>query len=66
MTDRELRSLLRAAIKAAGSQKAFADLCGVTPPYLTDILKGRRTVGPKILKQLGYRRTHGYEAIDAA
>jgi DNA-binding transcriptional regulator YdaS (Cro superfamily) len=63
MTDRELRTLLRAAIKAAGSQKAFAGLCGISPAYLTDILKGRRAMGPKILKQLGYRRTHSYEAI---
>jgi DNA-binding transcriptional regulator YdaS (Cro superfamily) len=63
MTDRELRSLLRAAIKTAGSQRAFAQLCGVTPPYLTDVLKGRRTMGPKILKQLGLERFSGVRTI---
>ena len=43
-----------------GSQRAFAKSIGVSPAYLSDVLKGRREPGPKILDALGITRRATY------
>ena len=48
--------LIFAAAKNAGSQKALAQEWGISEQYLSDILKGRREPGNKVLKQLGLRK----------
>jgi transcriptional regulator with XRE-family HTH domain len=40
-------------IKERGTQKAAAEFLGVSQQYLTDLLKGRRDPGEKILSKLG-------------
>jgi len=45
--------LIVTAAKNAGSQKALAQEWGISEQYLSDILKGRREPGNKVLKQLG-------------
>lgn len=48
-------------IEKAGSQKAAAKRLGVSPTYLSDIKKGRRDPGDKILTALGFKRVVIYE-----
>ncbi len=52
----DLVELLRQRAKRIGSQQRLAETLGVTPPYLSDVLGGRREPGPKILKALRLRR----------
>lgn len=40
-------------IEERGTQKAAAEFLGVSQQYLTDLLKGRRDPGKKILDKLG-------------
>jgi transcriptional regulator with XRE-family HTH domain len=40
-------------IEAHGTQKAAAQFLGVSQQYLTDLLRGRRDPGKKILDKLG-------------
>lgn len=45
--------LLRAEIEKAGSLRKYAKQSGYTAAYLSDVLRGRRDPGPKILEPLG-------------
>lgn len=49
-------------LKGSRTQKEFADSLHITQQYLSDVLKGRRDPGPRILKALGLRK--GYEMED--
>lgn len=55
-SENEMLSAVRIAIKTAGSQKAFAQRAGVSEQYLSDALKGRRSVSDRILNSLGMKR----------
>lgn len=48
----EVRGMIRKAIKAAGSQKAYAAKLAISVGYLCDVLAGRRTIGPRFLNDL--------------
>ena len=50
----EMRSALRAAVKDAGSQKAWAIANGVSEQYVSDCLRGCRTIGFSISEVFGY------------
>lgn len=63
LTHDQLVSLLKQQVKDAGSQKQFAFRWGISQQYLTDVLKGRRMPGPKILKMLGYESMVVYKKI---
>ncbi len=54
LNEQEFYNLLSKAVKAAGSQKAYAAKVGVSTSYLNDVLKMRRDPGPKITFDLGY------------
>jgi len=56
VTDSEIRDRLRRCVTLAGSQRALADKIGVSAPYLSDVLLGRRPPGPTILAYLGLER----------
>lgn len=53
-------ALLRARIEAANSQKLAADALGVSEAYLSDIVRGHKAPGPKILNALGLERVVTY------
>jgi len=53
LTEQQVISQLRAAASQAGSQRAYAETIGVSEAYLSDVLAGRRTPGPKVLTALG-------------
>lgn len=58
--------MLRKACRDAGGQSAWADLHGVSPAYVSDVLNARREPGEKILVALGLRKVVRYEARNAA
>ena len=60
MSPTELRSLLRKACAAAGSQRSWAHAHGVSTAYVSDVLAGRREPGPTILEALGVTRSVSY------
>lgn len=63
MTDTQVKALIRAKAKELGSQMALARLARVSPQYLTDVLKGRRRAGTKLLKACGYEIVRDVRAI---
>ena len=52
LTEQDVMDRLRAAVAAAGSQKAYAEQIGVSQSYLSDVLVGNRSPGEKILAAL--------------
>lgn len=55
---------LREMAIAEGSQRALAIKLGVSAPYLSDVLAGRRDIGPTILKGLGMEREIQYRETE--
>ena len=58
MTGTEIRSVLARMVVKVGGQKTLATKMGVSQAYLSDILRGRRDPGPRVLAFLGLRRTY--------
>ncbi len=55
-----VRTALRAACEAEGTQIAFADRHDLSTAYVNDVLKGRREPGESILRALGFERVVRY------
>ena len=49
-------------IEAAGTQRGAAQILGVSEQYLSDVIKGRRYPGKKILDKLGLESSVVYTA----
>lgn len=60
----DVRTMILKHSQEAGSQSSYAKSIGVSSSYLSDILKGKREPGHKILKALGLVRIVEY--IDVA
>lgn len=60
-----VRSMLAAAIGAAGSQKAFAQQHGLSGAYLSEVVRGTRDPGPAVLGALGMEKVIGYRRRSA-
>jgi transcriptional regulator with XRE-family HTH domain len=56
--------MIQIAIQIEGTQKAFAEKAGVSQQYLVDVLKGRRSVGAKLLEWFGLERVVSYKRVD--
>ena len=57
MVDAEhIRKLVRQAEQAAGGKPALAAQWSISVQYITDVLRGYRDPGKKILAALGYER----------
>ena len=39
-----------------GSQRAAAETMGISEPYLSDLMRGHRTLNDRLLAKLGLRR----------
>lgn len=53
LDDLDVFARLRAACKAAGGQKAWAEAHGMPQQYVCDVLACRRPIGPAVLRALG-------------
>lgn len=56
LTHGELLVKLRAYVQKKGSQKAAAEELGVSPQYLTDVLKSRRDISLSLGRKLGFEK----------
>ena len=56
----DVRRLLGMACTAAGSQYQWATKHKLSPPYVSDVLVGRRDPGPSILKAIGLKKIVAY------
>ena len=59
--DNEVRQLLQAAVKRAGTQVAFAKRYGLDRTHLNQVLKGKSQVGGSLLKCLGLCKAYTLE-----
>ena len=55
LTETDVLNLIDGLVKKLGTQEALAQKWGISAPYLTDILKGRRGISANILTRLGLR-----------
>lgn len=62
----EIYGELRKACREAGGQSAWAEMHGISPAYVSDVLNARRDPGDKILAALGFRKIVGYRKVAAA
>ena len=61
LTRDDVVNMLREQVKLCGySQKTVAFNLGISPSYLSEILKYTREPGPKVLRVLGLRRESVY------
>ena len=60
----DLAARLAQSVRASGNQRAFAQSCGISEQYLSDMLHGRREVGEPVLRALGYRRVTLYAPVE--
>ncbi len=63
LTSAEAFAALQAAVAKFPTASAAAKHFGVSEPYLGDVLKGRRAVGPKLAKGLKLQSVTMYESI---
>lgn len=56
MNEADCVQRLIALIAKHGSQRAAAAEVGITQAYFSDVIQGKRAVGPKVLKYFGLKR----------
>jgi DNA-binding transcriptional regulator YdaS (Cro superfamily) len=61
MTRRSIQQHLKQLVHDVGDQKTAATQIGVSPTYLSEVIRGTKPPGPKILKAIGFRRVEAYE-----
>ena len=64
LTQEEFLGLIRDDVDAEGSQKALAARLEVSEAYLSDVLRGRRAAGNKILSRYNLRAVTSYEPTE--
>ena len=63
LTREEFLSIIRDDVEAEGSQKALAARLEVSETYLSDVLRGRRAAGNKILNRYNLRAVTSYHPV---
>lgn len=63
LTHEEFVEAIRQFAKGCESQAHAADRIGVSPSYLSDIVRGRRGPGEKIAQAMGFRRKTSYVPV---
>jgi hypothetical protein len=64
LTQDEFLSLIRDDVETEGSQKALAARLEVSETYLSDVLRGRRAAGNKILARYNLRAVTSYHPVE--
>ena len=65
ITESQLHQMLRMEIALCGSAGKWAAKNQVSTAYVSDVLRGRRDPGEKILQALGLRKIVGYECVSS-
>lgn len=63
LTHDDVRARLSAAIREAGSQRAFAARAGVSAGFLSDVIRGRRDPGERVLAAIDLRRVERFVSL---
>ena len=63
LTESQVRDRLRAAVRDAGSQRAWARQNGLLPSNVNDVLKGRQAPYRKLLDALGMKALRVYQRV---
>lgn len=63
ITEIQVQQMLRMEIALCGSAGKWALKKDVSSAYISDVLRGRRDPGDKILRALGLRKIVGYELV---
>jgi transcriptional regulator with XRE-family HTH domain len=64
LTQEEFLGLIRDDVETEGSQKALAAKLEVSETYLSDVLRGRRAAGSKILARYNLRAVTSYHSFE--
>ena len=64
LTQEEFLGLIRDDVETEGSQKALAARLEVSETYLSDVLRGRRAAGNKILARYNLRAVTSYHPVE--
>ena len=64
MSEEQVLAELRGWADAQG-QRFVASACGVSQALICQTVKGRRPVGPQVLRAMGYRRVTSFERVGA-
>jgi len=64
LTQDEFLGLIRDDVETEGSQKALAARLEVSETYLSDVLRGRRAAGNKILARYNLRAVTSYHPVE--
>jgi transcriptional regulator with XRE-family HTH domain len=64
LTQEEFLGLIRDDVETEGSQKALAAKLDVSETYLSDVLRGRRSAGNKILTRYNLRAVTSYASAE--
>jgi hypothetical protein len=59
--EHELHEVLRGFVKESGSQLEVARALNITPQYLSDILRQKRSISQVVATRLGYREVRMFE-----
>jgi hypothetical protein len=62
----DLRQMVKEIIAAGEKQNNLAQEWGVSNPYLSDFIAGKRKAGPKIRQALKYGNTHYFQRLGKA
>ncbi|MFJ7437333.1 helix-turn-helix domain-containing protein [Methylorubrum thiocyanatum] len=63
LTHDDVRARLSTAIREAGSQKAFAARAGVSAAFLSDVIRGNRAPGERVLAAIDLRRVERFVSL---
>ncbi len=63
MTDADVRAALKERVRVSGGTILFARAHQLSQTYVQMVIRGDRTLGPKILAALGIKKTVQYEWI---
>ena len=63
LNDEQVRALIREKIAEAGTIKKWSTDNGLSTPYVSDVLNGRRDLAPKVLAAVGLTRVVTYEPL---
>jgi hypothetical protein len=65
LREEEVRQVIREWVKSVGTIARASKIVGVTPAYMSDVVRGARAVGIKIPAYLGYTHVEYWEKPDA-
>jgi hypothetical protein len=59
-----MRQVLILEIAPHGNASEWAKSRGISPQYVSEVLRGKKDAGEKILRAIGLRRIVGYEELN--